>query len=239
MSQMPLPGRSAGRIKSTSEQLAELIRAHVRAEGLRPGDRLGREQDLAARFGVSRPTLRGALRLLEAGNLIRSTKGPGGGIFVARTAEEGLSRTLSDSIEWLATTGGISLDQLLDAWAVLEVPVAGLAAERADEAILAELRAAYADLAGGVGDDPAMAAAGGRFHRALAAAADNPVVTAMMGWIFEVLQPRIAPALAEVIDHRRIVSQHRAILTAIERGSRARAERATRTHLEYLRELLT
>ena len=60
------------------------------ASGLAPGDRLGREEDLARRFGVSRPTLREALRLLSSAHLIRASKGPGGGIFVAATPEQGL-----------------------------------------------------------------------------------------------------------------------------------------------------
>ena len=66
------------------------IQHYVQDEGLAPGDFLGREEDLAAEFGVSRPTLREALKLLSSGNLIRATKGPGGGIFVAHTAEQGM-----------------------------------------------------------------------------------------------------------------------------------------------------
>ena len=85
-------------IRGASEQVAVLIQHHIQREGLRPDDFLGREEDLAAEFGVSRPTLREALKLLASGNLIRANKGPGGGIFVARTADQGISRSLSDSI---------------------------------------------------------------------------------------------------------------------------------------------
>jgi GntR family transcriptional repressor for pyruvate dehydrogenase complex len=78
----------ARQIRGASEQVAVQIQHYVQDEGLGPGDFLGREEDLAAEFGVSRPTLREALKLLSSGNLIRATKGPGGGIFVAHTSRE-------------------------------------------------------------------------------------------------------------------------------------------------------
>ena len=113
--------------------MAVEIQHYIQQEGLGPGDFLGREEDLAAEFGVSRPTLREALRLLASGNLIRATKGPGGGIFVARTAEEGMSRSLSDAIAMMLETGTVTLDELLEARLLLEVPLAGLAAYQPEE----------------------------------------------------------------------------------------------------------
>ena len=92
-------------IRGASEQVAIQIQHYIQREGLGPGDFLGREEDLAAEFGVSRPTLREGLRLLSSGNLIRANKGPGGGIFVARTAEDGMSQSLSDSIAMMLETG--------------------------------------------------------------------------------------------------------------------------------------
>ena len=72
----------------TSVQIALEIRRHLARNGLKPGDRLGTEQALAKEFGVSRPTLREALRLLSSSHLIRASRGPGGGIFVASTPNE-------------------------------------------------------------------------------------------------------------------------------------------------------
>ena len=60
-----------------------------------PGERIGTEQELADEFGVSRPTMREALRLLSASHLIRVGRGRSGGIFVARTPSEGMSRNVS------------------------------------------------------------------------------------------------------------------------------------------------
>ena len=81
--------------RRASDEVAEALRAHIRDAGLGPGDRLGREEDLARRFGVSRPTVREAIRALSSAHLLTATKGPGGGIFVAATPEQGIGRSLA------------------------------------------------------------------------------------------------------------------------------------------------
>src|SRR2546428_8016367 len=111
-----------------SVQIALEIRRYLSRQRLRPGDRLGTEQELATEFGVSRPTLREALRLLAGSHLVRASRGPGGGIFVASTPNEGMSRNLSESIATMLETDSVSLDQLVEARIHLEVPLAGLAA---------------------------------------------------------------------------------------------------------------
>jgi GntR family transcriptional repressor for pyruvate dehydrogenase complex len=124
------------------------MRRYVSSHDLRPGDRLGTEQELATEFGVSRPTLREALRLLAGSHLIRASTGPGGGIFVASTPNEGLSRNLSESIASMLETDSVSLDELLAARIHLEVPLAGLAAANATPETVEALQAAMNDAAG-------------------------------------------------------------------------------------------
>ena len=109
---------------------------------LRPDDRLGTENELATEFGVSRPTLREALRLLASSHLIRASRGPGGGVFVASTQNEGIGRNLSESIATMLETESISLVELVEARIQLEVPLAGLAASNATDETVAELEAA-------------------------------------------------------------------------------------------------
>ena len=150
------------RIRGASEQVAAALQHRIQSAGLGPGDFLGREEDLAAEFGVSRPTLREALKLLASGNLIRANKGPGGGIFVAHTADQGVRRSLSDSVDMMLETGAVSLEELLDARTLLEVPLAGLAALQADEATVERLRAALGAAAAADGDLDALHA---RRHR--------------------------------------------------------------------------
>jgi GntR family transcriptional regulator, transcriptional repressor for pyruvate dehydrogenase complex len=233
MTEVRRPARGA------SERVAAQIQHYIQRQGLRPGDFLGRGEDLAAEFGVSRPTLREALKLLASGNLVRASKGPGGGIFVANTAEEGISRSLSDAIAMMLDTGAVSLLELLDARLLIEVPLAGRAAYAADEAMLERLRAAIRAEAAALPDDEArLGAADAELHRIVARASGNRMVTALTEWIFEVLQPSLLEALRPAIVHAAVVDQHEALLAAIEKGDAARAERAMKDHLLYLRDLL-
>jgi GntR family transcriptional repressor for pyruvate dehydrogenase complex len=228
-----------GAIRGASEQVAVQIQHHIQREGLGPDDFLGREEDLAAEFGVSRPTLREALKLLASGNLIRANKGPGGGIFVARTAEQGISRSLSDSIAMMLETGAVTLEELLDARLLLEVPLAGHAAQRADAALVTRLRAAVrAEAAADPDDLETLATADGEVHRTIAAAAGNRMAESLIGWVFDVLQPSLMVTLHGAVLQSAVVEQHEALLAAMEKGDPARAERAMKDHLLYLRDVL-
>ena len=241
------------------------IQHFIQSEGLGPDDFLGREEDLAAEFGVSRPTLREALKLLASGNLIRATKGPGGGIFVAHTADQGMSRSLSDAITMMLETETVTLEELLDARVLLEVPLAGLAAYRPEEATLERLRDAIAaEHAADPEDTDAIARADVEIHMTIATAAGNRMIQALTGWVFEVLQPRLIDVLHPAHRDERpahaqaavaqvdllgldveapapvaqVVDQHEALLAAIDKGDPARAERAMKDHLLYLRDVL-
>ena len=227
-------------IRAASEQVAVQIQHYIQQEGLGPGDFLGREEDLAAEFGVSRPTLREALKLLSSGNLIRANKGPGGGIFVAHTAEQGMGRSLSDAVAMMLDTGAVSLEELLDARMLLEVPMAGAAAYRADDADLRRLREAMAReaSAASAGDHDALARTDEWMHRTITRAAGNRMVQALSEWVLEVLQPRLVELLRDAVVHSAVLAQHEAVLAALEKGDAARAERAMKDHLLYLRDLL-
>src|SRR5919108_1142672 len=131
-----------------SHQIALEIRRYLEREGLRPGDRIGTEQELAREFGVSRPTLREGLRLLASSHLIRVGRGRAGGIFVARTPNEGMSRNVSESISTMLATESVSLAELLDARMFLEVPLAGLAAANATADTADRLQEAINDAEG-------------------------------------------------------------------------------------------
>jgi DNA-binding FadR family transcriptional regulator len=234
----PAGGRFRASRLDASEQVALEIRRYLSARDLRPGERLGTEQELAAEFGVSRPTLREGLRLLAGSHLIRASRGPGGGIFVASTPNEGISRNLSESIATMLETETVSLDELLDARVCLEVPLAGRAAERATRETGRALRAAIGEAAGNHPASEAFRLADTRFHRVIAATAGNELLSAFTGWTLDVLQPSLVDTLGDAIDGEAILEQHRAIMRAIGRRRPNEAEEAMRRHLEYLRGLV-
>jgi GntR family transcriptional repressor for pyruvate dehydrogenase complex len=229
---------SPRRILSMSEQVAATIQQRIRDEGLGPGDRLGTEEQLAREYGVSRPTLREALRILSSARLVRPMSGPKGGIFVSRTPEESVRRSVSDSIAMLLDLKGTTIEELLEARMMLEVPIARLAASRATKDCIEEMRAAIEDAAANPDDDAIKLAAKARFHRAIASAAGNAIVESVMGWAVEVLQPRLKELIAPVCDNAVLLDQQRNILRAIEEADPAAAEQAMRDHLGHLSDLV-
>jgi DNA-binding FadR family transcriptional regulator len=234
----PAPRRFEPPRGGASHQIAREIRRYLATERLRPGERLGTEQELAAEFGVSRPTLREALRLLAGAHLVRASTGPGGGIFVASTPNEGMGRNLSESIASMLETDSVSLFELLDARVHMEVPLAGFAAQNATEETARDLQTAIDDAEGNHPASPAFSAADARFHRVIAATARNELLRAFTSWTLDVVQPSLIATIGESIDGESILNQHRAIRRAIQRRKPAAAQRAMRLHLEYLRDLV-
>ena len=233
-SELPEP-RFAPASADASHQIALELRRYLEREGLRPGDRIGTEQELAAEFGVSRPTLREGLRLLASSHLIRVGRGRFGGIFVARTPGEGMSRNVSESISMMLATESVSLDELLDARMFLEVPLAGLAATNATDEMAAELLEAIEEQTGHPPGTAPFNAADTHFHKALARAAGNELLLSFTDWILEVLQPRLIEEIGTVVDADEILRQHRDIARAVRRRQPAAAEKAMRAHIAYLR----
>jgi len=224
--------------RDASEQVAFEIRRYVSTNGLHPGDRLGTEQELAAEFGVSRPTLREGLRLLTSSHLVRAAQGPGGGIFVDSTQNEGMGRNLSESIATMLETDTVSLHELLDARVHLEVPLAGLAAQNATDKTVTDLREAITEAEGHHPAAEAFRVADARFHRVIAVTARNELLRAFTSWTLDVLQPSLIDRIGDTIDGAAILRQHGEIERAIRLHQPAAAERAMRRHLEYVRELV-
>ncbi|HEY7968065.1 MAG TPA: FCD domain-containing protein [Solirubrobacteraceae bacterium] len=220
------------------EAVSQQLQQAIADRDLRPGDRIGTEAELAIQLGVSRPALREAVRLLVGSNRVRAARGPGGGVFVAQTPDGSLARTISEAIAAMLATAATSIAELTEVRLLLEVPLAGLAARRASDGHLAELREAIAAASAAPDDDAVQRDSDIRFHRTIAAAAGNRVAGALAGWSADVLQSRlkdlIAPAIVEAVAR----DQHSEILEAIEQRNAGLAERAMRLHLQYLDDLL-
>jgi DNA-binding FadR family transcriptional regulator len=232
------PSRFEAVHADASEQIAREIRLYIEREGLRPGDRIGTEHALSREFGVSRPTLREGLSRLAGSHLIRVQKGRAGGVFVDNTPNVGIGRHVSESIAAMLECESVTLCELLETRMLLEVPLAGLAAERADEASIGALIEAIEDARGHdpAGDDFRLADA--RFHRTIAVMAGNDLLLTFTSWILDVLQPSLIEHLGSTIDGGVVIAQHQAITRSIRRHHRPGAERAMRQHIEYMSELL-
>ena len=121
---LSMPAFRPVRPTRASSEVVTQIREAILSGRFRPGDRLPTERELAQQFGVSRVTVRDALRALEAGGLIRVKVGGQGGPYVA---EPDISQ-LSDSLGAHLQLRGSTFRELAEARLALETTAARLAA---------------------------------------------------------------------------------------------------------------
>lgn len=231
------PSRSdltVSRIRPAYQQVADQLRELIVSGALSPGDQLPVEAELLSVFGVSRSTIREALRLLSSHNLIYTRRGVTGGTFVAETNPEIISDFLETSIGLLSGNRGITADELLEARDLLEVPAARLAALRRTEAHLSEMRIAIAE-------EQAETERGlrfehhHRFHSVLLDAAGNRLVDLMTVPIFRVIRSRFLQDQPARSFWKQVDDDHGDILRCIEAGNADGAADAMHAHLARLR----
>src|SRR6266478_3832240 len=126
------PGRSA----SLSAQIIGDVRDALFAKKLKPGDVLGTENEIAARFDASRIVARDALRTLEALGIVEIRMGKGGGARVA----QGNPRLFAEALAVQLDLTGVTAAEIMDAQRAIETLGAELAAENATTADIAKLR---------------------------------------------------------------------------------------------------
>src|SRR5262245_55654820 len=112
----------------TSEVVAFAVARDIVEHGLESGDRLPLEAEMVEQYGVSRESLREALRLLEAQGIVSIRRGPGGGPVVGKASSINLARTMTLYFQ----LAGATYDELLGAWRALEPIAAELAASNPD-----------------------------------------------------------------------------------------------------------
>jgi DNA-binding FadR family transcriptional regulator len=216
------------------EVVAERLRQRVVLGDLQPGERLPNEAALATDFGVSRATVREALRVLAAQSLIRTSKGAGGGSYVTLPSVDGVSDFVESSITILSDAEDVTLEELLEARELLEVPAARLAAARRSEEELERLRDAIPDEPLRLGTQRQFVY-NQDFHLVVIEACRNALLAIAVQPVFAVLQRNLARSKLGARFHRTINEHHRAIAAAIEVGDADTAGDEMYAHLEYLR----
>ena len=202
--------------ESLAKQIAENIRKAIVKGSLKVDERLPTEEELAARFEVSRPTIREALKRLAAQHLIRSRRGPTGGTFVNRPSQDEIRLNLTNAMTLLVGMGEFNLADIAETRQGLETLCCRLAAERRTDAHLVAL-AVELDIQ----RDPALSdvdfcASDVRFHRVLADATDNALLKFIVLTVIDALQPVANMVVYQFRERQRLVSQHESILAALQ-----------------------
>jgi len=217
------------------QQLADELRADITSGRLQAGERLPPEPELCVRTGVSRSTVREALRLLASQHLIITTRGVTGGSFVAHPDAEQLSDALSTGLTLLTHSSGVGFTDLIEVRRALEIPAAALAATRRTDEHLAELRAALFDPT--IDDLDVMLRAHSDFHQAVAKAAANPLFELVTRPLYHVSYGEEVTGSLPDGYWARIDTDHRELLDCIAASDPEAAETVSRRHLDYLAEI--
>ena len=215
---------------TASESAASYVRALIFWGELGPGDRLPPSTELAAHLGISRVTLRLALRSLESTGYLLTTRGAYGGTRVSDSAA--LQQCW---VQWM-TLHNRELDDIFEFRTTVETKIAALAAERRDEGDLAAMdRALAAERAEQQRSSLFRADAG--IHRSIAAAAHSPRLAAAMDAVRADL---FLPVDQELFDDSEtdVYDAHAGIIAAIRARERERAAEAAAAHVERVRALV-
>jgi DNA-binding FadR family transcriptional regulator len=220
------------------DDVVEQLREAIYSGRIRPGQRLPGERRLCAEFGVGRPTLREALRSLEAVGLIEVRPGKGGGSYAATPP----ASTVGDALAALVNLRGASLEDLAEFRVDFEAENASWAARRADAGDIAALRA-IADEARAGRDEPArVVEIDVRWHETLARATKNRLRIGIALGIHDAVLRRHRAAVqpSDAVARTATIPDDIADITrAVAAGDAESARRLMRAHIESWRNGMT
>jgi GntR family transcriptional repressor for pyruvate dehydrogenase complex len=210
-----------GRTVEVATQIKDLIRGAQ----LKPGDKLPNEMELSRLFGVSRPTIREAVKTLMSQNMIEIVRGKG--TFVSRMPgiiddPLGLEFVMSPDLRL----------SLLEARLLIEPGAARLAAQKADKDDLASIERSVEAMSEIVRRREINMEIELDFHRSIAEATKNPVIIRIVPVIMDAIVKTYRDAPRTSDDHRHASEEHRAVFEAVKAKNPSRAFHAMQHHLE-------
>jgi GntR family transcriptional repressor for pyruvate dehydrogenase complex len=212
---------------TTAEEIISQLREMIHRGELRPGDRLPPERDLAKLLGVSRPTLRAAIRSLSAVGVLQSRRGAG--TFVVQA--DGPPSLDSSPLRLMASLHGLTPGEMFEARQSLEMAVAGLAAERATADQMATMSEELTDMFASLDQPEEFLVHDMRFHQTIAAASGNRILTALMNMVATILFEVRSKTVRRARDLKESAEMHRHIYRAIKEHNPEAARIAMRNHL--------
>ena len=220
----------AGRSSSLSAQVVAEVRDALFARRLKPGDFLGTEKDLAARFNASRIVARDALRTLEALGIVEIRMGKGGGARIAH----GNPRLFAEALAVQLDLTGVGAAEIMDAQRAIETLGAELAAENATDEDIAKLRRLLQDADAAMGDLDEFTRLSRDFHLAVAEASHNRVLLVQLISLEHVSWPRRnVTATAKLARH--IMAIHTKLADLIELRDPSGARALMDDHVKMIR----
>jgi GntR family transcriptional regulator, transcriptional repressor for pyruvate dehydrogenase complex len=208
-----------------SDKVADMMLETILSRRLQVGDKLPSERELGEQFGVSRTVVREAVRALVAKGVIEVRSGSGLRVAAVDAA------AVSESIGLFLRGGSIDFERVHEVRTLLEVHIAGAAAERWTDADLAQLREVHERMQRDDGDVDAAARDDLEFHRTIARATQNDLYLLLMDSIgsalIDIRRANLGSGSAPMT-----LAQHDAILARIAERDPGGAREAMAAHLE-------
>jgi GntR family transcriptional repressor for pyruvate dehydrogenase complex len=220
-----LPGK-----EDVTATLIGVFKRLISEGSLAPGHRLPSERELAEMFGVSRSSLRQALKVLEIMGVISQRVGDGTYLNTAAPS------ILAEPMEFLILLDGLSFHELMEARLIVEPELAARAAARATPEDVAELREALAEMEDNQEDHARFTEYDLLFHKTIFRVAGNRVCTLMFTVVHQSLE-RLIQMTSKLVEPNHTLQLHRRIFVAIRRHDADEARRRMTEHLEDAREL--
>ncbi|TNF19308.1 MAG: FadR family transcriptional regulator [Rhodobacteraceae bacterium] len=227
--------------RSRPVRVAEAIKDWVVEQGLQPGDRLPGEAELMARFGMSKGTVREAMRLLQAQGLVATKTGPGGGSFVGEVSRERANALLANYFYFRDVT-------IADIYALrilLEPELAAGLAGQLTEAQLGDLERimeGYATPAADAEEERRQHVASLAFHARLADFGENELLGYFIGFMARILTDlTVYKRLYATPNHdlwQRGRDHQIALIAALRAGEAGTAREVMKSHMEMARALM-
>lgn len=218
------------RVPKVAELVASQIRRQIVKREISEGDALLPESDLMAEFGVSRPTLREAFRILESEGLITVTRGSRGGARVHAPEVSSVARYAGLYLQYKGT----ALEDVEAARAIVEPPAARMLARRNNPADCVRLRSLIEEERV-VEDDPEQfAELSTRFHELVMELAGGDTLTLVVGMLHDIIEKHAETSLYEHLDlknTRRAIRSQEKLVRLIEAGDEGGAEEHWRRHV--------
>ena len=215
-------------LNRVSQAIVEQVKLLMRQGRLKPGDRLPSERELCERFGVSRVTVREALRVLEAGGLVDIRVGARGGAFVTSPTSQQVGEGLAD----LLNLSPLTARDVTEARQVFELGIVPIVVERATDEDITDLREMLRNHREALDRGDYEMAMSAEFHVRIAASTHNPAIEMLVQSFHGPLLMSLLTAkeLAPLMGQRG-AEEHTAIVDAIAARD---VERATSIMSEHL-----
>lgn len=230
------------RVPKIAEVVADHIRRQIVRGDLSEGDTLAPESEFIERFGVSRPTLREALRILESENLIQVTRGARGGARVQMPD----SRVAARYAGLILQRTHAPLTDIYEAQLAIEPPAVRILAERGDPETIQGLRDCIAMERDTVEHPPHFGSALARFHHMVVDRAGNQVLSLLATMLHDILELHFAAstgidylALPARTVRERAIRSHEKLVNLIAAGKIDAAERHWRALLKDSAKIMT